>query len=95
MTSDDWQTQLSTGCAGADAWLLGLQVLALEALQLYAPMGHAMGLGQLSSSIEDICFQVHNSRMCSAVQLNLPRRNARDLQAGTATHVVLGQCVQL
>ena len=34
-------------------------MLALEALQLYAPMGHAMGLGQLSSSIEDICFQVH------------------------------------
>lgn len=35
-----------------------LQVLALEALQLYAPMGHSLGLGRVSSSIEDICFQV-------------------------------------
>jgi (p)ppGpp synthase/HD superfamily hydrolase len=46
-------------------------VLALEALQLYAPMGHAMGLGQLSSSIEDICFQVRNLLACSVVLCSL------------------------
>lgn len=31
---------------------------ALEALQIYAPMGHALGMGQLTAQLEDCCFQV-------------------------------------
>ncbi|GAX72693.1 hypothetical protein CEUSTIGMA_g149.t1 [Chlamydomonas eustigma] len=34
------------------------QILALEALQLFAPLGHALGLGAISSRIEDLSFQV-------------------------------------
>lgn len=34
------------------------QIAALEALQIYAPMGHALGMGRLSSVMEDRCFQV-------------------------------------
>ena len=55
-----------THCSWQDADtrppFLWRQVVALEALQLYAPMGHALGLGPLSTSIEDICFQAS----CSA-----------------------------
>ena len=32
-------------------------VLALEALQIYAPMGHALGLGGVSAELEDLCFR--------------------------------------
>lgn len=34
------------------------QVAALEALQMYAPMGHALGLSAVASQLEDRCFQV-------------------------------------
>lgn len=34
------------------------QLLALEALQLFAPLGHALGLGAVSSRVEDLCFKV-------------------------------------
>ena len=34
------------------------QIMALEALQLFAPLGHALGLGTVSAKIEDICFKV-------------------------------------
>ena len=34
------------------------QLLALEALQVYAPMGHALGLDAASAELEDCCFQV-------------------------------------
>jgi (p)ppGpp synthase/HD superfamily hydrolase len=34
------------------------QVSALEALQMYAPMGHALGLGRVAQQLEDRCFQV-------------------------------------
>ena len=34
------------------------QILALEALQLFAPLGHALGLGAISSRVEDLCFKV-------------------------------------
>ncbi|KAL6756748.1 hypothetical protein V8C86DRAFT_3026648 [Haematococcus lacustris] len=34
------------------------QHLALEALQVYAPLGHALGLGAVSARIEDLCFKV-------------------------------------
>ena len=34
------------------------QIMALEALQLFAPLGHALGLGAVSSRIEDLCFKV-------------------------------------
>ena len=33
------------------------QIMALEALQIFAPLGHALGLGKISSQIEDICFK--------------------------------------
>lgn len=35
-----------------------LQVAALEALQIYAPLGHALGLGSIVTRLEDLCFQV-------------------------------------
>jgi tetratricopeptide (TPR) repeat protein/ppGpp synthetase/RelA/SpoT-type nucleotidyltranferase len=35
-----------------------LQVSALEALQIYAPLGHALGMGSIASQLEDLCFQV-------------------------------------
>ena len=41
---------------GLRAWRL--QTCALESLQLYAPMGHAVGLGRVSAAMEDACFQV-------------------------------------
>ncbi len=34
------------------------QIVALEALQLFAPLGHALGLGAVSAKMEDICFKV-------------------------------------
>jgi hypothetical protein len=34
------------------------QVAALEALQMYAPMGHALGLSAVAAQLEDRCFQV-------------------------------------
>lgn len=50
------------------------QVLALEALQLYAPMGHALGLDRLSATIEDICFQVHRlpAHQPASIDLHTP-----------------------
>lgn len=33
------------------------QIMALEALQIFAPLGHALGLGTISAQIEDICFK--------------------------------------
>ncbi|KAK9817892.1 hypothetical protein WJX72_003848 [[Myrmecia] bisecta] len=33
------------------------QLAALEALQIYAPMGHALGMGRLAVEMEDRCFQ--------------------------------------
>ena len=38
--------------------VLGAQTCALESLQLYAPMGHAVGLSCVSAAMEDACFQV-------------------------------------
>lgn len=35
-----------------------LQVQALESLQIYAPLGHALGLSQASSQLEDLCFRI-------------------------------------
>ncbi len=34
------------------------QMAALEGLQIYAPLGHALGLGVVSCELEDKCFQV-------------------------------------
>jgi GTP pyrophosphokinase len=45
----------SSSAAGVDA---DLQVSALEALQIYAPLGHALGMGSIASRLEDLCFQV-------------------------------------
>ncbi|GIL83867.1 hypothetical protein Vretifemale_12591 [Volvox reticuliferus] len=38
------------------------QALALEALQIGAPLGHALGLGALSAVMEDTCFKVSKDR---------------------------------
>ncbi len=40
------------GAAAAD-----LQVAALEALQIYAPLGHALGMGPVAAELEDACFR--------------------------------------
>jgi (p)ppGpp synthase/HD superfamily hydrolase len=29
-----------------------------EVLQVYAPLGHALGMGAISATMEDICFRV-------------------------------------
>ena len=34
------------------------QLAALEALQIFAPMGHALGLSRICAELEDRCFQV-------------------------------------
>jgi GTP pyrophosphokinase len=33
------------------------QAAALEGLQIYAPLGHALGMGRVSARLEDACFQ--------------------------------------
>ena len=33
------------------------QLVALECLQIYAPLGHALGLGTISALMEDTCFK--------------------------------------
>ncbi len=40
------------------------QQLAVESLQVWAPLGHALGLGAISSNMEDICFQVRSPAAC-------------------------------
>jgi (p)ppGpp synthase/HD superfamily hydrolase len=32
----------------------------LEALQCFAPLGHALGMGSVSAELEDCCFRVRN-----------------------------------
>ncbi|GAB4822361.1 hypothetical protein N2152v2_009407 [Parachlorella kessleri] len=34
------------------------QVAALEALQIYVPLAHALGMGRLTAELEDACFQL-------------------------------------
>ena len=46
-SSEKWQRQLG----------------ALEALQIFAPMGHALGLARMCAELEDQCFQVLYSVM--------------------------------
>ena len=48
--------QLANELAAGEQWQR--QLAALEALQIYAPMGHALGLQALCSGLEDCCFQV-------------------------------------
>ena len=50
---------LSNSLAGAEQWQR--QLAALEALQIFAPMGHALGLASVSAELEDRCFQVHTA----------------------------------
>ncbi len=38
--------------------LYARQLAALEALQIYAPLGHGLGLRALCAQLEDRCFQV-------------------------------------
>ena len=59
--------QLANELAAGEQWQR--QLAALEALQIYAPMGHALGLQALCSGLEDRCFQV-GSR-CAALDLLL------------------------
>jgi GTP pyrophosphokinase len=44
------------------------QIVALEALQVFAPLGHSLGLGHLSSQIEDIAFRVIFPQSYSATE---------------------------
>lgn len=52
-------------CSPAFAVLPGYeqQVCALEALQMYAPMGHALGLTGVAAQLEDHCFQVRGGKL--------------------------------
>ena len=36
----------------------GKDVIVAQALQIYAPLGHALGMRRLMAELEDICFQV-------------------------------------
>lgn len=45
------------------------QLAALEALQIYAPLGHGLGLRPLCAQLEDRCFQVCS---CSVMQSLFP-----------------------
>lgn len=47
---------LCNNMAAAEQWQR--QLAALEALQIFAPMGHALGLSAVSAELEDRCFQV-------------------------------------
>lgn len=44
------------------------QIFALEALQVFAPLGHSLGLGNLASQIEDISFRVLFPQSYSATE---------------------------
>ncbi len=48
------------------------QLVALEVLQVFAPLGHALGLGPISAQMEDMCFQVGRDHLllmaCRLVQ---------------------------
>ena len=47
--------------------LYARQLAALEALQIYAPLGHGLGLRALCAQLEDRCFQVwHMPCLCTA-----------------------------
>jgi len=47
--------------------LYARQLAALEALQIYAPLGHGLGLRALCAQLEDRCFQVwHALCLCTA-----------------------------
>ncbi len=47
--------------------LYARQLAALEALQIYAPLGHGLGLRALCAQLEDRCFQVrHLACLCTA-----------------------------
>lgn len=46
------------GAADSGAAPAELQIAALEALQIYSPMGHALGLGAVSAELEEVCFQI-------------------------------------
>ena len=45
------------------------QLAALEALQIYAPLGHGLGLQPLCAQLEDRCFQVCS---CAAMHSLFP-----------------------
>lgn len=49
---------LEQGCSSGGSHSADCQVLALEALQLFAPMGHALGMSSVSSRLEDLCFGI-------------------------------------
>lgn len=53
---------LCNSLGGAEQWQR--QLAALEALQIFAPMGHALGLVSISAELEDRCFQVRSPLPC-------------------------------
>jgi (p)ppGpp synthase/HD superfamily hydrolase len=61
------------------------QLVALEALQVFAPLAHALGLGALGAQMEDAAFQVR--RWAAGVS----RQGAKWVDA---THMLLGTSTQ-
>ena len=49
------------------------QLAALEALQIFAPMGHALGLSGICAELEDRCFQVIPVGSADSVPIQLKR----------------------
>lgn len=48
------------------------QLAALEGLQIYAPLGHGLGLRTLCAQLEDRCFQVRKETQTDcAVRIRL------------------------
>ena len=71
---------------GADATRGGppcaeLQVAALESLQVYAPLGHALGLSAIASHLEDLCCQVLFPASYEATTLWLHQQSAANAAA--------------
>ncbi len=52
--------------------LYARQLAALEALQIYAPMGHGLGLRPLCAQLEDRCFQVCLQFACVYIGSHTP-----------------------
>jgi len=62
-----------------------------EALQVYAPLGHALGLGAISASMEDICFKVRG-RLTPARRLRSICVARAQSGVGHKTALSTGQC---
>jgi len=68
--------------------LYARQLAALEALQIYAPLGHGLGLRALCAQLEDRCFQVrHLACLCTApANSQWPSKSVACIFASQATY---------